>query len=241
MICKYVLQLTNARSDVPFKTFAFPREHELVWMRRSASGLFPSAANKQHSHFRLCECEASLIWIPCQTRYSSFIISQFVNRLHKDSNVDESLMWQLTCFWHVAAETKKSKNVKKSPQFTQNSRHTSCLSMCTLWHVEFLNEQECVHKRLSSPLHLGTLHDVFVQMISLARRQPNYLSSSVSSEPKRTSTLAHTHSCTHTTALSEWRSAIVSWKLLLCCSVLAALSSGWLIFRLGVELSLLSF
>ena len=66
-----------------------------------------------------------------------------------------------------------------------------------LWHVEFLNEQECVHKRLSSPLHLGTLHDVFVQMISLARRQPNYLSSSVSSEPKRTSTLAHTHRPIH--------------------------------------------
>lgn len=61
-----------------------------------------------------------------------------------------------------------------------------------LWHVEFLNEQECVHKRLSSPLHLGTLHDVFVQMISLARRQPNYLSSSVSSEPKRTSKHTHT-------------------------------------------------
>lgn len=69
--------------------------------------------------------------------------------------------------------------------------------MCTLWHVEFLNEQECVHKRLSYPLHLGTLHDVFVQMISLARRQPNYLSSSVSSEPKRTSTLAHTHRPVH--------------------------------------------
>lgn len=69
--------------------------------------------------------------------------------------------------------------------------------MCMLWHVEFLNEQECVHKRLSSPLHLGTLHDVFVQMISLACRQPNYLSSSVSSEPKRTSTLTHTHRSIH--------------------------------------------
>lgn len=90
-----------------------------------------------------------------------------------------------------------TKNVKKSLQPTQNSRHTSCLSMCMLWHVEFLNEQECVHKRLSSPLHLGTLHDVFVQMISLACRQPNYLSSSVSSEPKGTSTLAHTHRPVH--------------------------------------------
>lgn len=64
--------------------------------------------------------------------------------------------------------------------------------MCMLWHVEFLNEQECVHKRLSSLLHLGTLH-VFVQMISLACRQPNYLSSSVSSEPKRTSTHRSIH------------------------------------------------
>lgn len=69
--------------------------------------------------------------------------------------------------------------------------------MCMLWHVEFLNEQECVHKRLSSPLDLGNLHDVFVQMISLACRQPNYLSSSVSSEPKRTSTLAYTHRSIH--------------------------------------------
>lgn len=69
--------------------------------------------------------------------------------------------------------------------------------MCMLWHVEFLNEQECVHKRLSSPLHLGTLHDVFVQMISLACRQPNYLSSSVSSEPKRTLTLTHIHRRIH--------------------------------------------
>lgn len=89
------------------------------------------------------------------------------------------------------------KSVKKSLQPTQNSTHTSCLSMCTLWHVEFLNEQECVHKRLSSPLHLGTLHDVFVQMISLAHRQPNYLSSSVSSEPKLTSALTHTHRPIH--------------------------------------------
>lgn len=86
----------------------------------------------------------------------------------------------------------------------KNSTHTSCLSMCMLWHVEFLNEQECVHKRLSSPLHLGNLHDVFVQMISLACRQPNYLSSSDSSEPKRTSTRAHIHRVyTHTTGLSE--------------------------------------
>lgn len=69
--------------------------------------------------------------------------------------------------------------------------------MWTFWHVEFLNEQECVHKRSSSPLHLGTLHDVFVQMISLACRQPNYLSSTVSSEPKRTSTLAHTQRPVH--------------------------------------------
>ncbi len=104
-------------------------------------------------------------------------------------------MQQLSCFWHVWTEEKKI--VKKSLQPTQNSRHTSCLCMCTLWHVEFLNEQECVHKRLSSPLHLGTLHDVFVQMISRARRQPNYLSSSVSSEPKHTSTLAHTHQPVH--------------------------------------------
>lgn len=102
----------------------------------------------------------------------------------------------LTCFCWVK-KISTTKNVKKSLQPTQNSRHTSCLSMCMLWHVEFLNEQECVHKRLSSPLHLGTLHDVFVQMISLARRQPNYLSSSVSSEPKRTSTLTHTHRRIH--------------------------------------------
>lgn len=60
-----------------------------------------------------------------------------------------------------------------------------------------LNEQECVHKRLSSPLHLGTLHGVFVQMISLARRQPNYLSSSVSGKPKRTSTYSRTHTPVH--------------------------------------------
>lgn len=90
-----------------------------------------------------------------------------------------------------------TKNVLKSLQPTQISRHASCLWMCMLWHVEFLNEQECVHKRLCSPLHLGTLHDVFIQMISLACRQPNYLSSSVSSEPKRTSTLAHTHGPKH--------------------------------------------
>lgn len=66
-----------------------------------------------------------------------------------------------------------------------------------LWHVEFLNEQECVHKRLSSPLHLRTLHDVFVQMISLAHRQPNYLSSSVSSKAKRTSVHSRTHRPVH--------------------------------------------
>lgn len=93
---------------------------------------------------------------------------------------------------------------KRSQQPTQKQHaHFLCVCMCVcacvcvLWHVEFLNEQECVHKRLSSTLHLGTQHDVFVQMISLARRQPNYLSSSVSSEPKRTSTLTHTHRSVH--------------------------------------------
>lgn len=110
----------------------------------------------------------------------------------------------------VGGKNRTTKNVKTSLQPTQNSRRTSCLSVRLLWHVEFLNEQECVHKRLSSPLHLGKLHDVFVQMISLACRQPNYLSSSVSSKPKPTSTHSHTHTdteaCTHTIGLSELHS-----------------------------------
>lgn len=88
-------------------------------------------------------------------------------------------------------------------------------------------------QRLSSTLHLGTLHDVFVQMISLACRQPNYLSSSVSSRSKitsprlcvrgRTHSLARTHTRAHkhATGPSECHSApAVSWKLLLCRSVL---------------------
>lgn len=124
-----------------------------------------------------------------------------------------------------------AKNVKKSLQPTQSSTYTSCLSVCMLWHVEFLNEQECVHKRLCSPLHLGTQHDVFVQMISPACRQPNYLSSSVGSEPKRTSTLTHTHSpYAHRRAV--WvplSSPSVSWKLLLCCAELPAFGLGRLI------------
>lgn len=80
-------------------------------------------------------------------------------------------------------------------------------------------------------LHLGTLHDVFVQMISLACRQPNYLSPSVSSRSKitsprlfvrrRTHTHTHTRAHRHATGLSECHSApAVSWKLLLCRSVL---------------------
>lgn len=107
--------------------------------------------------------------------------------------------------------------------------------MCVLWHVEFLNEQECVHKSLSSPLHLGTLHDVFVQMISLARRQPNYLSSSVSGEPKRTSTLIHTRrpvhipqGCLSATLLPH----CVMEAITLPLSVLAMLSLGRLILFL---------
>lgn len=53
-------------------------------------------------------------------------------------------------------------------------------------------------QRLSSTLDLGTLHDVFVQMISLACRQPNYLSSSVGSRPKSTSPRSHARTRTHT-------------------------------------------
>lgn len=109
-------------------------------------------------------------------------------------------------------------------------------------------------QRLSATLHLGTLHDVFVQMISLACRQPNYLSSSVSSGPKiispclcvRGHTLARTHTRAnrHATGPSECHSApAVSWKLLLCHSVLkfrglialrgeAAVFPGVLTFRL---------
>lgn len=95
-------------------------------------------------------------------------------------------------------------------------------------------------QRLSSTLHLGTLHDVFVQMISLACRQPNYLSSSVSSRPKITSPRlyvrrdTHTHTLsltrTHTHARGARRRAsgppvchsapAVSWKRLLCRSAL---------------------
>lgn len=124
-----------------------------------------------------------------------------------------------------------AKNVKKFLQPTQSSTYTSCLSVCMLWHVEFLNEQECVHKRLRSPLHLGTQHDVFVQMISPACRQPNYLSSSVGSEPKRTSTLTHTHSpYAHRRAVGvPLSSPSVSWKLLLCCAELPAFGLGRLI------------
>lgn len=94
-------------------------------------------------------------------------------------------------------------------------------------------------QRLSSTLHLGTLHDVFVQMISRACRQPNYLSSSVSSRPKITSprlyvrrhTFSHTHtrSHVHTRAQAHRHAAgpsvchsapAVSWKLLPCRSAL---------------------
>lgn len=80
-------------------------------------------------------------------------------------------------------------------------------------------------QRLSSTLDLGTLHDVFVQMISLACRQPNYLSSSVGSRPKSTSPCsharAHTQAHRHATGPSECHSApAVSWKLLLCRSAL---------------------
>lgn len=75
--------------------------------------------------------------------------------------------------------------------------------MCVRWYVQLLNEQECAHKRLGSLLHLGNLHDVFVHMISPACRQPNYLSSTVGSEPRHTPTLAYTHGPAHTAALWE--------------------------------------
>lgn len=56
-----------------------------------------------------------------------------------------------------------------------------CLCVCSgMW--SFWMSRNVYTKGWASPLHLGTLHDVFVQMISLACRQPNYLSSSVSSE-----------------------------------------------------------
>lgn len=56
-----------------------------------------------------------------------------------------TLLKQSFCFQRREQQP-PPKNVKKSLQPTQNSGCTSCLSVCTLRHAEFLNEQECVHK-----------------------------------------------------------------------------------------------
>lgn len=81
-------------------------------------------------------------------------------------------------------------------------------------------------QKVELSLHLGAVHDVFVQMISPACRQPNYLSSRVGSKPKLTWTLAFTHRPVHIPqgCLSATLLPCVSWKLLLCCSLLPVLN-----------------
>lgn len=108
-------------------------------------------------------------------------------------------MYLLNTLLPVCSRKKKHQynaNVKKSLQPTQQPSHF--LSVCAYALACGVSEWAgmCTQK-VELSLHLGTLHDVFVQMISPACRQPNYLSPSVSSEPKRTLTHTHTHRPIH--------------------------------------------
>lgn len=118
-----------------------PENMHLFRWRDQSYANSPSAANKKRSSFRLCRCGSLLVCTLCQIRYGSFAISQFVNKPRKDSNIDKSFRQKLTCFcWRGVGRSgtiSTTKNVKKSLQPTQNSRHTSCLSACMLWHAEF--------------------------------------------------------------------------------------------------------
>lgn len=100
------------------QNFCFPLRRLFRW---EASWHFPSAANKQHSYFRLCRCESVLFWALSveQDTCKMLLVRRFVLFHSLSTNFIKiaSFKQKLTfSFWHVTSERKTQSSTTKKCQ-----------------------------------------------------------------------------------------------------------------------------